>query len=90
MGLGVHGSWQGSRVRSGYRARTLAVVGETLAAIVLAGLAWWCWAHGVSVTVHRGVGMSRIEGRWWAAATGLATSAGILLLDAGRRGMVRT
>jgi len=58
-----------------------------LAAIVLAGFAWWCWSHGVIVTVRRGVGMSRIEGWWWAAATAVATFAGILLLDAGRRAM---
>jgi hypothetical protein len=31
--------------------------------------------------------MVRIEGGWWAAATGAVTLAGILLLDAGRRAM---
>jgi hypothetical protein len=28
--------------------------------------------------------MNRIDGRWWAIATGVATLAGLLLLDAGR------
>jgi hypothetical protein len=64
-------------------------VAELLAAIVLSGLAWWCWHRGVIVTVRRGVAMSRIEGSWWATATGAATLAGTLLLDAARRMMVR-
>jgi hypothetical protein len=33
--------------------------------------------------------MNRVEGRWWALATGMATLAGILLLDAGRRTVVK-
>lgn len=68
------------------RSRLLALVAvvEVLTAIVLAGLAWWCWHRGVNITIRRGVALSRIEGSWWAAATGAATLAGILLLDAGR------
>ncbi|MGH3865580.1 MAG: hypothetical protein ACRDQ4_05460 [Pseudonocardiaceae bacterium] len=62
----------------------LVAVVEVLAAVVLAGLAWWCWHRGVHVTMRRGVALSRIEGSWWAAATGAATLAGILLLVAGR------
>ncbi len=58
---------------------------EVLAVLILAGLAWWCWHRGVIVTVRRGVAMNRIDGRWWAIATGAATLAGILLLDAGRQ-----
>ncbi|MDQ3762252.1 MAG: hypothetical protein M3460_11360 [Actinomycetota bacterium] len=65
--------------------RAAAAVAEVLAAIVLGGLAWWCWHRGVIVTVRRGIELSRIEGRWWALATSMATLAGILLLDAGRR-----
>jgi hypothetical protein len=61
-----------------------AAVVEVLAALMLAGLAWWCWHRGVIVTVRRGVAMNRIDGRWWAIATGVATLAGLLLLDAGR------
>lgn len=67
--------------------RVAAAVGEVLAAIVLAGLAWWCWHRGVIVTMRRGVALNRIEGRWWATAAGAATLAGVLLLDAGRRVM---
>jgi hypothetical protein len=62
-------------------------VTEVLVVIMLGGLAWWCWQRGVIVTVRRGVEMTRIEGSWWATATGAATLAGILLLDAGRRVM---
>jgi hypothetical protein len=64
--------------------RVVAAVAEVLIAIVLAGLAWWCWHRGVKVTMRHGVALSRVEGSWWAAATGAATLAGILLLDAGR------
>lgn len=68
------------------RARTLVAVGQVIAALVLGGLAWWCWHRGiVSTTVRRGVALNRIEGRWWATAVGAATLAAILLLDAGRR-----
>ncbi len=70
------------------RARALVAAGEALAAIVLAGLAWWCWHRGVIVTVRQGLQLSRIDGRWWAAATGVATLAGILALDAGRQGVL--
>jgi hypothetical protein len=58
---------------------------EVLIAAVLGWLAWWCWHRGMIVTVRRGVEMSRIEGGWWATATGAATLAGILLLDVGRQ-----
>jgi hypothetical protein len=64
-----------------------AVVAELLAAVVLAGLAWWCWHRGVIVIMRRGVALTRIEGRWWATATAVAMLAGILLLDAARRMM---
>jgi hypothetical protein len=60
-------------------------VAEVVVALVLVGLAWWCWNRGVIVTVRRGVVMNRIEGGWWAAATGAVTLAGLLLLDASRR-----
>jgi hypothetical protein len=66
------------------RLPALVAVTEVLTAIVLAGLAWWCWHRGVTVTMRHGVALSRVEGSWWAAATGAATLAGILLLDAGR------
>jgi hypothetical protein len=68
------------------RSRLLALVAvaELLTAVVLAGLAWWCWHRGVNVTMRRGVALSRVEGSWWASAMGAATLAGILLLDAGR------
>ncbi len=68
--------------------RVAAAAVEVLAALVLAGLAWWCWHRGVTVTVRRGVAMNRIDGRWWAVAPGAATLAGILLLDAGRQARV--
>jgi len=61
------------------------VVAEVVAALLLVGLAWWCWHRGVIVTVRRGVAMNRIEGRWWALATGEVTLAGLVLLDAARR-----
>ncbi|MGH3779863.1 MAG: hypothetical protein ACRDRO_04310 [Pseudonocardiaceae bacterium] len=64
--------------------RLAAAVGNVLGVVVLVGLALWCWHRGVSVTVHRGVELTRVEGRWWAAATGAVTLAGILLLNAGR------
>lgn len=67
--------------------RLATVVAEVLAALALIGLAWWCWHRGVIVTVHRGVAMNRIEGGWWAVATGSITIAGIMLLDAARRTM---
>ena len=61
------------------------VVADAVVALVLVGLAWWWWHRGVIVTVRHGVAMNRVEGRWWAAATGAVTLAGLLLLDAGRR-----
>ncbi len=61
---------------------------EVLAVTVLAWLAWWCWHRGVIVTVRNGVELHRIEGRWWAAATGAATLAGLLALDALRHGVL--
>ena len=80
--------WQGEDVEFATPTRrplrVAAAVVEVLAALMLAGLAWWCWHRGVIVTVRRGVAMNRIDGRWWAIATGVATLAGLLLLDAGR------
>lgn len=70
------------------RRRVLIAVTEVLAVIMLAWLASWCWHRGVIVTVHHGVGLRRIEGRWWAAAAGSATLAGLLMLDALRQGML--
>ncbi|MGH4009164.1 MAG: hypothetical protein ACRDTH_13595 [Pseudonocardiaceae bacterium] len=70
------------------RHRALITVVEVLAAIVLAWLAWWCWHRGVIVTMRDGVALSRIEGRWWAVASGAATLAGILVLDALRQGVL--
>ncbi|MEO7196195.1 MAG: hypothetical protein ABIZ05_15515 [Pseudonocardiaceae bacterium] len=64
--------------------RAVLALAEVLSALVLAWLAWWCWHRGVHLTMRRGVALSRVEGSWWAAATGTATLAGILLLDAGR------
>lgn len=64
------------------------VAGEVLAALVLGLLTWWCWQRGVTVTVQEGVEVSRIEGRWWVAATAAATLAGLLLLHAGRRALL--
>jgi small-conductance mechanosensitive channel len=61
------------------------VVTELLAVIVLVWLTWWCWHRGVIVAVRNGVALRRIEGRWWALATGAATLAGILMLDALRQ-----
>jgi hypothetical protein len=63
------------------------VAAEVVAALLLLGLAWWCWHRGVIVTVRRGIAMNRIEGSWWMAATGTVTIAGLLLLDAARRTM---
>ncbi|MGH3854307.1 MAG: hypothetical protein ACRDR6_12605 [Pseudonocardiaceae bacterium] len=68
--------------------RAVLALAEVLSAVVLAGLAWWCWHRGVHVTMRRGVALSRVEGSWWAAATGAATVAGILLLDAGREAVL--
>lgn len=68
-----------------FRRRALVAVAEVLAVIVLAWLTWWCWHRGVIVTVRNGVALRRIEGPWWATATGVATLAGILVLDALRR-----
>ncbi len=76
-------TWTG---RSPLRAVAEVLVAEVSVAIVLGGLTWWCWHHGVvRTTMRRGVALYRIEGRWWATAVGAATLAGILLLDAGRR-----
>ena len=71
-----------------FRCRVLVAVTEVLAAIVLAWLAWWCWNRGLIITVRDGVALRRIEGRWWAAATGVATLAGLLVLDAPRQGVL--
>jgi hypothetical protein len=76
------------------RLLALAAAAEVLAAIVLTGLAWWCWQHGVHITMRHGVmghgvALRRVEGRWWATATGVATLAGILLLHAGAALAVR-
>jgi hypothetical protein len=86
----VAASWQGSGVELVTPSRrqklpVAAVVAEVVAALLLVGLAWWCWHRGVIVTVRRGVAMNRIEGRWWALATGEVTLAGLLLLDAAGR-----
>jgi hypothetical protein len=62
-----------------------AAMADVVVALVLVGLAWWWWHRGVIVTVRHGVAMNRVEGRWWAVATGAVTLAGLLLLDAGRR-----
>lgn len=75
-------------MRSRRLARALLAVAEVLAVIVLASVAWWCWHRGVHVTMRRGVALSRVAGSWWAAATGAATLAGILLLDAGREAIL--
>jgi hypothetical protein len=61
---------------------------EVLAAVVLVWLTWWCWHRGVIIMEHNGVTLRRIEGRWWAAATGAAILAGILVLDALRQVML--
>lgn len=63
-------------------------VAELLAVALLGWLAWWCWHRGVIVTMSNGVALRRIEGRWWAAATSVATLAGILALDALRQGVL--
>lgn len=81
--------WQGAGVgfATSTRRRPLRVVAavvEVLTAMVLVGFAWWCWHRGVTIMMRRGVALSRVEGSWWAAATGAATLAGILLLDAAR------
>ncbi len=65
--------------------RALVAVAELLAVILLAWLAWWCWHRGVIVTIRNGMALHRIEGRWWATATGAATLAGVLVLDALRQ-----
>jgi hypothetical protein len=65
----------------------LVAVAEVVVALLLVGLAWWCWHRGVIVTVRRGVAMNRIEGRWWAVATAQVTLAGLLLLDASWRAL---
>jgi hypothetical protein len=62
-------------------------VAEVVAALLLVGLAWWCWHRGLIVTVRRGVPMYRVEGYWWAVATAAVTLAGLSLLDASRRVM---
>ena len=76
----------------GLRRRVLVAVAEVLVICVLAWLAWWCWQRGVIITEviiteHNSVTLRRIEGRWWAVATGAATLAGILVLDALRQMM---
>ena len=70
------------------RRRVVLAVAEVLAICVLVWLTWWCWHRGVIITEHNGVMLRRIEGRWWAVATGAATLAGILMLDALRRVML--
>ncbi|HVE95561.1 MAG TPA: hypothetical protein VNA67_01010 [Pseudonocardiaceae bacterium] len=70
------------------RLRRGVLVAEVLTVVVLVWLTWWCWHRGVIITEHNGVALRRIEGRWWAAATGAATLAGILVLDALRQVML--
>lgn len=70
--------------------RVAVAVAEVAAALLLVVFAWWCWHRGVIVTVRRGVAMNRIEGRWWGAATGTVTLAGLFLLDASRRVMSKS
>jgi hypothetical protein len=65
----------------------LVAVVEVLAVVVLGWLTWWCWQRGVIIPEHDDVTLRRIEGRWWAVATGAATLAGILMLDALRQVM---
>ncbi|MGH4024865.1 MAG: hypothetical protein ACRDRV_09795 [Pseudonocardiaceae bacterium] len=68
--------------------RAAAAFADALAAVALGGLAWWCWHRGVIMTAQGDVPVSRIDGVWWAAATGVATLAGIALLDALRQGVL--
>ncbi|MGH3985657.1 MAG: hypothetical protein ACRDST_23995 [Pseudonocardiaceae bacterium] len=69
------------------RRGVLVAVAEVLVVVVLVWFAWWCWHRGVIITEHNGVTLRRIEGRWWAIATGAATLAGVLMLDALRQVM---
>ncbi|MGH3902775.1 MAG: hypothetical protein ACRDTE_01025 [Pseudonocardiaceae bacterium] len=77
--MGISASWPHGPLRA------VAALADVLVAVVLGGLAWWCWQRGVIMSVHEGVQVSRIEGAWWAGATAAATLAGILLLDALRQ-----
>lgn len=86
-------SWHGATVSSApFRihrpARALAVLVDALVAVALGGLAWWCWHRGVIVIVQDGTPIDRIDGMWWAAAAGVATVAGVALLDALRQGVL--
>ncbi|HEU0088138.1 MAG TPA: hypothetical protein VFQ77_10890 [Pseudonocardiaceae bacterium] len=65
--------------------RVALVLVEVLVAGALGGLTGWCWRRSTLVTVQDGVDLTRVDGRWWLAATTAATLAGLLLLDALRR-----
>lgn len=77
--MGIALRWQHGPLRA------VAALADVLVAVVLGGLAWWCWQRGVIMSVQEGVQVSRIVGAWWAGATAAATLAGILLLDALRQ-----
>jgi hypothetical protein len=52
--------------------------------VALAVVAVELWRRGSA----SGRGLPRIDGRWWAAAVGVATLAGILFLNAARRSVI--
>ncbi|MBB5954732.1 hypothetical protein FHS29_001302 [Saccharothrix tamanrassetensis] len=70
--------------------RALVAAGELVAVVVLAFLAVWCWNRGVlrfsyPVDDHPPLQSTRYLGNWIGGAIGLATGAGVLLLDAVRQ-----
>ncbi|WP_433266055.1 hypothetical protein ACQPZF_39765 [Actinosynnema sp. CS-041913] len=70
--------------------RALIAVGEVVAVVALAFLAVWCWNRGVVRSSYPVDGRAPLEstrylGNWISGSIGLATAAGVLLLDAVRQ-----
>jgi hypothetical protein len=70
--------------------RALIAAGEVVAAVLVVLLAAWCWNRGVlryefPAPDRAPLESTRFLGNWIGAAAGLATVAGVLVLDAVRQ-----
>lgn len=73
--------------------RALVAVGEVVLAALLVAAAAWCWERGVlrytyPLPDHPPLESTRFKGNWIGAAAGLATIAGVLVLDAVRQAVL--
>ena len=70
--------------------RGLVALGEVVAATLVLWAAFWCWSkadHTITLVLGNGskIELTRSYGHWMAAAIGLGTVSGVLVLDALRQ-----